>query len=249
MTTKMMQPAIPAAKNVLGREVLYRFLMRWPMWNSFHCVWLQVHGRLPQPNDGPLICYLNHPTWWDAYMAMIVDMVILQRRFDTYAMMEELPAYRFFRWCGAFSIDRTNPREVMRSIGYVSHLLSERPGRATIIFPQGEIAPNDQRPLVLHAGLAHIVKRVGYVVLCPVALRYEFRGEERPEVFIRFGPMHRATAPVDVQALTEDVRQRLTHSADALRDAVIANDTSAFCVLLRGRPSVNRVFDMVVGRK
>jgi 1-acyl-sn-glycerol-3-phosphate acyltransferase len=130
-------------------------------------------------------------------------------------------------------------------VAYASHLLREKPGRAFYIFPQGAITPNDRRPLELYTGAAHIVRRVGGAVLCPVALRYEFRGEQRPEALIRFGPLHNAAPPLDVDELTDEMTRRLTASADALRAAIIAADTRDFRVLLRGRPGINRVFDQM----
>jgi hypothetical protein len=39
--------------------------------------------------------------------------------------------------------------------------------------------------------------------------------------------------------------RRLTTSADVLRDTILADDTSDFRVLLRGRPGINRVFDQM----
>lgn len=238
------QPAIPAAKNWPGDAATYYLLIRPAVWQSFHCVWLQVFGRLPRREDGPVIFYLNHPSWWDGYMAALVNREVLHHRFAGYVMMEEqqLRVYRFMTWSGAFSVDRHNPREAARSVAYISHLLRERPGRALYIFPQGELTPNDRRPIVTYPGIAHIVRRVGCATLCPIVLRYEFRGEQRPEAFIRLGPLHRATAPVDVQALTQEITQRLTTGADALRAAIIADDVSNFCVLLRGRPGVDRMF-------
>lgn len=243
-TERISQPAIPAAKNRLGDAMIYYFLVRPAVWNSFDRVWFQVFGRLPDHRDGPLIFYLNHPSWWDGYMAAVINRAIVQRRFAGYVMMEEqqLRVYRFMTWSGAFSVERHNPREATRSVEYISRLLREQCQRALYIFPQGELIPNDRRPIAMYPGVAHIVKRVGSVTLCPIALRYEFRGEQRPEAFIRFGPMHRACAPVDVRALTEEIGQRLTASADALRDAIVANDVQNFSVLLAGRPGIDRMF-------
>jgi 1-acyl-sn-glycerol-3-phosphate acyltransferase len=206
---------------------------------------VQIVGKLPDRSDAPLICYFNHPGWWDVYASVLVDRHILRRRFRSYGMMEEpqLRAYRFFTWCGGFSINRHNPREAARSVAYISRLLREQHGSALYMFPQGTITPNDQRPLVIYPGMAHIVSRAGGATLYPVALRYEFRGAQRPEAFIRLGPVHRADAPVDIPALTDEIYRRLTASVDALRDAVVADDMSTFRVLLRGRPGIDRLFD------
>ena len=244
-------PAIPAARNWWYNQLLYLFMVRWSVWNSFDRVWVQIAGRLPRPDDGPLLCYMNHVSWWDGYMIGIVNQKILGHRFAAYIMMEEkqLKHYRFMTRAGAFSVHRQNKREAARSVAYISRILAERGGRALYMFPQGEIVPNDRRPIAAYTGLAHVVRRVPNVLLYPVALRYEFRGEERPEIFIRLGPAHRASTPVDIAALTQEVEQRLAASADALREAVVADDMGQFCPLLRGRPSINRLFDRVLGHK
>ncbi|MBC8076789.1 MAG: lysophospholipid acyltransferase family protein [Chloroflexales bacterium] len=241
-------PTIPAAKTALGDELIYRALVRWSLWNGFERVSAAVRGALPQ--HGPLIVYLNHPGWWDGYMCFLIARKLLRQRFDGYIMMEEpqLRAYRFFSWCGAFSIDRSSPRAAARSVAYISRVLRERRERALYIFPQGEIAPNDRRPLTIFSGLAHIVRRVGGATLLPVALRYEFRGEQRPEAFMLLGPAHRAEANCDVRALNRSVAARLTESVDTLRDLVLAEQLAGFQTLVRGRPGVNRVFDGVFGQ-
>ncbi len=243
--TAQVTPAIPAAKNLLGDEAIYYLLGRPALWNFFSRIWVQTIGPLPRPSDGPLIFYLNHASWWDGYMMMLTHRAILHRRFESYLMMEEkqLRAYRFFTWCGAFSINRHNPADVEATMTYISRLLRERRDRALYIFPQGRIVHNDLRPIVTYPGVANIAERVGDVALCPVIYRYEFRGEQRPEAFIRMGPFHRAQAPYNAQALQSEITQRLTASADALRDAVIAGDTSNFAVLMHGRPGIDRLFD------
>lgn len=243
-------PAIPAARNRLGYAAIYWLLVRPAIWNSFDRVWVQILGRLPRLEDGPLICYCNHPGWWDMYMCALVDRRLLGFRFETYGMMEDkqLRAYRFFTWAGAFSVSRSDRREASRSMAYISRVLAEKPGRALFIFPQGTLTPNDRRPLVMYPGLARIAQRLNGAMLCPLTFRYEFRGEQRPDAFIRLGPIHRAAPPIDLPTLTEEVGQRLTASADALREAVLADDMSNFRVLLRGRPGVNRVFDQVQRR-
>jgi 1-acyl-sn-glycerol-3-phosphate acyltransferase len=188
---------------------------------------------------------MNHSSWWDGYMIGVVNQTILRHRFKAYIMMEEqqLRSYRFFTCSGAFSIHRQDRREAATSVAYISRILNERANRALYMFPQGEIVPNDRRPLLTFTGLAHVAKRVEHAILCPVGVRYEFRGEQRPEIFIRLGPIHRASTPVDVHTLTRDITQRLTTSVDALRNAVVADDVSGFSTLLRGRPGINRVLD------
>lgn len=242
-------PELPAAKNRFADEIIYRCLIRYPLWNFFERVRVQIHGPLPQASDGPLITYLTHPSWWDGHMCFLIDRLLLRHRFDSYLMMEDrqLRAYRFFTWCGAFSVSRSDPEAANRSVRYISRLFNERRGRNMYIFPQGKITPSDRRPIEAFPGAARVAEQVGQAMLLPVALRYEFRGEQRPEALMRIGPAHSVTAPIDVPALTAEIAQRLTASADALRDEAINGRFESYTTLLQGRPGVNRVFDTVLG--
>ena len=241
-------PAIPARRSRLGKGLIYRALVLPACWNMFSRVWLHIAGPLPHPSEGPLVAYMNHPGWWDGYMAFLLDKLVLRERFASYIMMEEqqLRAYRFFTLCGAFSVGR-RPGEAERSVGYVSRLLRERRDRMLWIMPQGRIAPNDRRPLHVFPGAARVALRSG-ALLWPVALRYEFRGEQRPEAFIRAGPIHRPPPGMDEHALTEEVGAYLTAAADALRDEVNAERLEGYRALLHGRPGVNRLFDAFTRR-
>jgi 1-acyl-sn-glycerol-3-phosphate acyltransferase len=242
-------PAIPARRNWLGDRIIYWALVRWGVWSHFDRVWLKAVGPLPHPADGPLIVYLNHPSWWDGYICFLLNRLVLRDRFEGFLMMEEpeLRRYRFFTWAGCFSVDRHDTRSAARSVAYIGRQLAARRRRSLYIFPQGAIAPNDRRPLAIYPGIAHIARRAGGATLWPVALRSEFRGEQRPEAFIRAGPPHHAPAGADPRAVVSEVEQRLAGAADALRDEVVGDRLAEYRTLLRGRAGVNRVFDTLRG--
>lgn len=172
-------------------------------------------------------------------------------RCESYIMMEEaqLARYGFFRFCGAFGVDRHDPRAGLRSVAYAADLLRQSPWRVVWIFPQGEITPNDRRPLATFRGAAHIAKRVagaGSTIRCiPMALRFEFRREQRPEALIRLGPAHIVAGQPDVKALQCEMDQRLQREMDALREDTASGASDDYQTILRGRPSVNVVWDRV----
>lgn len=242
------RPAIPAAKNWLGDELLYRLFARRSVRRQFDRVWLQVLGPLPDPKySGPLILYLNHSSWWDGYMMYLIHRVVLRGRYDVHLLMEEkqLRSYRFFTWSGAFSVNRHDPEDALRAQRYAARLLRARPNRALFIFPQGKIVPNDQRPLVTYPGIARIVALAGEVTLCPVALRYEFLGQQWPHAFIRIGPAHRPANPQDQAATLAEITSRLTAAVDALRDDVVGQRMDRFAPLLQGRRGIDKTWDAV----
>ena len=170
----------------------------------------------------PLIIYANHSSWWDGLVAFEISRLA---GLDAYVMMEQrqLEKLFLFRLLGAFSVVRENPREAVRSIHYAAELLKEKPQRTLWIFPQGEILPNDLRPLKLYRGLSRIIEKSGPCLVASLAMRYEFRGHFKPEVFVKIGEPEALISDRSFSAriYTDRCAQNLTASLDRLRDDVI----------------------------
>ena len=106
------------------------------------------------------------------------------------------------------------------------------------IFPQGEIETNDARPLTFQPGIRALVRRTGRVRVVPVAFRYDFWQDERPEALIRFGEAARVDR-LDLPHLIPTFECRLTEELDALRVDPIAQNAGAFVPLVEGKPSIS----------
>jgi len=134
----------------------------------------------------PLIVYANHSGWWDGLVAFQISQAA---QLDSFVMMEEKHLNRFFpfRRLGAFSVIREKPREALKSIEYSASLLKKNPNRTLWIFPQGEILPNDLRPIIFYNGLSKIIVKTGKCFALSLAIRYEFTGEYKPEIFVKIG--------------------------------------------------------------
>lgn len=225
----------------------------WPRWAvhrmvigkikaGFHAVRAQGLDELRAALDADprgTIILANHSNWWDLFLAHFLNETI---PVDGYGMMEHfnLRRFGFFRRIGAFSVDRTDPAAVRQSLDYTLKLL-ERPRAAVWIFPQGRIVPNDARPITFQAGLRVLLARAGRLRVLPVALRYEFWQDERPEALVRFGKpawIERETR----RTVLEDWQHRLTDELDALRADALCQDAGRFQTLLTGKTSVNDRF-------
>lgn len=185
---------------------------------------------------GGTLFLANHSCWWDLFLAHIVNEAI---PVDGYGMMEHanLARFGFFRRIGAFSVDRADPKSVRASLQYASELLNgSRTG--VWLFPQGRIETNDVRPLVFQPGFRALVRRTGRIRVVPVALRYEFWQDERPEALVRFGEptwVDRANLP----DLIPTWERRLADELDALKADSLAQDAGRFASLFEGRRSVS----------
>lgn len=190
----------------------------------------------------PIIVYGNHSSWWDGLIEYYLSRRVL--RLEPYLMMDEeqMSKYRFFRWIGAFSVNRTVPREAAVSLRYAMNVFA-KPQRVLWIYPQGVMRPNESRPLNFYPGIGRIAKGVGKVQLVPIAHRYEFIKEQRPDAFISFGAPQLVERVEDHESLTRDLERRLILLLEELKQIIAEERFDGFATLLRGRTSTNVAYD------
>ena len=246
------EPRIPAQHSTLGAALVYHGLIRPATKRMFRSVWLDQSwtatvAAFNWDSSAPVLCYATHPSWWDGYLAAELFRNVFPR--TGFLMMEEaqLRRYFFFRWQGCFSVDRDDPREGLRAIRYAAHLLRSTVKPLVWIFPQGEIQPGDRRPLVLYSGAAEIAIRAAGVWCVPVALRYEFGGEQHPEALIKLGYPRWVAGSEKRLALQTVFEDELTRTADALRDMWNTGNLAPMQSILTGKVSTNRIFDQLLG--
>lgn len=173
----------------------------------------------------PSLIYCNHSSWWDGLAAFEISQTA---SLDSFVMMEEkqLKNLQLFRRLGAFSVIRENPRKAVESVNYAIKLLKEKPDRALWIFPQGEILPNDARPLKFYNGVSRIIEKTKKCAVVPLAMRYEFLGAYKPEVFVKIGQAEiiEADGEFDAKKLTARLENTLTITLDSLKRDVAGQD-------------------------
>ena len=173
----------------------------------------------PHPGQ-PTIFASNHCGWWDGFVARLVMEKLLG--YDGFVPMEAKNLRRFptMTRLGAFGLDRDNPRAAMGALKWASETLTAKERRALWIFSQGELLPQDTRPLVIEGGTAWVAERIGARIV-PVAIRYEMRDLPNPEVFISLGE------PIQPTGQRRETTQALETSLGALVNALrddVAND-------------------------
>ncbi len=198
-----------------------------------------------EADSSGVVLLANHSSWWDLFYVHFLNQTI---PLDGYGMMEHfnLTRFGFFRRIGAYSVDRTDPASVRESMDYTIELLA-RPRAGVWIFPQGSILGNDVRPIEFQGGLRVLLKRAKRLRVVPVAFRYEFWQDERPEALVRFGEPTWVDA-TERRSLIESWQQRLTAEIDALKADSLAQDASRFRVLLEGKGSINESFARIRAR-
>lgn len=231
---------IESAFSAMNRSMLRR---------AFHSI--RVEGRehvLRLDRDRPMIIFANHSSWWDGLIEFYLSHEVFE--VDSYLIMDEeqLVRYRFFRWIGAFSVNRQNPRDAIRSLQYAAALF-DRPNRLLWIYPQGVMRPNDARPLRFEQGVVRIARLLNNSQLVPLVHRYEFVKDQRPDAFLSFGPEISIPADTDPKTATQSLEAVLTGHLDRLRTSIAGERFDQFEVILQGKRSTSATYDSVRGLK
>lgn len=148
---------------------------------QFHSVYWQGSETYPSP----AIYIANHTSWWDGLLYFhlrhtVIDKVI-------YIMMHEkgLQTYWYFKWIGAYSVNKSSRRDVVEALAYSKQLLQQK--KSIWIFPQGDEFHQEKRPLQLEAGVGHLASQVPNVPIIPLTIYYWFGHQKKAAVAIRGG--------------------------------------------------------------
>jgi 1-acyl-sn-glycerol-3-phosphate acyltransferase len=231
---------ITAQKDPFWDMVLYHGYLRWSLRRSFHAIHARGLEHLQElPASAPVIACANHSNWWDGLAVFFLTR--FQPRKAFYCMMEEaqLKHYRFFTWLGAFSVDPTNSLRAAAAVRYSLNLLKQ-PRTMLWIFPQGRQAPAGE-PVSVRAGASFLCARVPHAQVLPVAFRYVFLREQRPEMLIGIGAPMPALEVNDAR-----IEAALRTLCAELDEAVRAEDVSGFQYLMRPGLSVNKWWEGLV---
>ncbi len=211
---------------------------------NFHALRLSRRGKPTIPADGPLIVVLNHPSWWDPLVGLLLSELFPGWRH--YAPMESsaLGRYRLMERLGFFPIDPGTASGARAFLRRAEELLAQ-PRTALWITAQGQFADPRERSVKLRAGVAHLARRLERGTILPLALEYPFWSERCPEALAHFGePIHiEAGREQTVESWLEQIEGGLTEAQDALAVLAQQRQAEAFETLIGGKSGVGGVYD------
>ena len=168
------------------------FLVRWfSGWvrgylkKHFHAVRLARGTQPDVPADVPLVVVLNHPSWWDPLLGIVLAGLFSVRTHYVPMDARMLDRYRLFKWLGFYGVEQ-GPRGATAFLRTTAALLA-RPNSAVWITAQGRFTDPRTRPPGLRPGIGHLARRLPRGVVVPLALEYPFWEERLPEALARFG--------------------------------------------------------------
>lgn len=197
----------------------------------FHAFRIATHTRPALAglanHAGPVIVVMNHSSWWDPLVALMLGHELCPARTGCAPMdARELAKFGILKKLGIFGIDPDDARSLPAMARYVQDQFA-RDSRATLwITPQGRFM-DAREPIVLRPGAAAIAARAKDVRVISLAIEFAFWVDQKPEVFTRLAVVPAPAAPSTAHwhsAMT----QAMQANADALAQLVRARDAAAF---------------------
>jgi 1-acyl-sn-glycerol-3-phosphate acyltransferase len=188
--------------------------------------------RSPAVPSGPVLVVMNHPSWWDPLVGLLLADRLGSRAHAVPWDAAALRRYALFSRMGAFPVGPGF--EGVATFLVAGRAVLARDDAALWVTAQGRFADARERPPGLRPGVGHLACAMQRGVVLPLALEYAFWDEPRPQAFARFGEPIAARdpgrAPVDgtASAWTARLEAALTETQDALAMDVRARDPSRF---------------------
>ncbi len=229
---------IAANKNDILDAFLFVYF-RWLTRRAFHTIAARGLENLRQlPADRPILLFSNHTNWWDGLVTYLLTRQMSHKA--VYLMMEEkqLKHYRFFTWLGAFSVDLSNPLRSAASLRYAQRLM-QRNESAIWIFPQGKLC-RPTEPFEVKPGTDYLAKNSPHALLVPVAMRYEFFREDRPNVLVEIGKPFPA-----VECDEKRIVHECTEVFNRVDRAALEQDLAGFRALFSPRLTINKRWEWI----
>lgn len=241
--TRSIQAAAPIVSSWTLRAFewyVHRYLRA-----NFDSVLLDRGGVSPIRIDAerPLIVYLNHASWWDPLIGlMIARTQFCQRQHFAPIDAKALEQFRFFSRLGFFGIEQ-HTRAGAAQFWSVSTAILRSPSAALWITPQAAFADPRIRPVRLAPGLAKLASRIDGVIILPMAIEYPFWNERLPVALVRFGDPLISDCAISSDDWQVRLSSALEETQDELAAFAVSRDFARGTFVVRGRRRVSMFYD------
>lgn len=224
---------------------LFRWYARRYVRQHFHAVRLSRSGSpFPPTSPEPLLIVLNHPSWWDPMIGIVLSSLMTER--DHFAAIDAVAVnrYRFFKKLGFVGVDTQTIRGAAEFVRAGTTILSQ-PRCVFWVTAQGRFTDVRERPLGIQSGVAHLAARLSEGCILPMALEYPFWTERTPEALVRIGhSLHiKDHAGLSARNWLALIEEAMTQNLDQLNAEAISRDPARFTTLLSGRAGVGGMYD------
>jgi len=208
-------------------------------------------------HPGPAMALMNHPSWWDPLVGVVLaDRFTPSRRPSAPMDVEQLRRFGFFRRLGLFGIDPQDPRGAEAMVDHVLTLFQSATRPTLWITPQGRFT-DAREPIRLRAGSALVAASCANPAVVAVAVEYVFWQDQRPEILVAAERVDLTEEAQRGDGIARPSRRRLAlrwhrametgmaSAARRLARAAIGRDPALFHTLIGGASGrINPIYDL-----
>ncbi len=202
--------------------------------------------RSLEAHDGPAIVAMNHASWWDPLVGLVLARMFAPTRVLASPIeAEQLAKFRFMRRLGLFGIEPEHPGAMDAFVSHGVHLFDREPRTLLGLTPQGLFT--DVRPSVrLRPGAGALAARLDGVRVAAATCEYVFWADRKPELLIHARPCREPTLH-STAGWTRALTETMELGRQELAALSIERDRSAFEPLFgRAGASVHPVYDLLL---
>jgi 1-acyl-sn-glycerol-3-phosphate acyltransferase len=250
MKTRLQAVAVDTTREFSPR-LLHFFMMylEWYVPRHFHSLRVANAERFPA-DARPLIACINHASWWDPLIILMLAKHLAPARIAFAPMeAEALSHYGFFRKIGAFAVDNTSPRAGGQFLRQAKQVLSQ-PKAILWTTPEGRFTDVRQRPIDWKLGTASLTRELGRrggdCTVVPVAIEYTFWDERLPEVLCSIGePLFFPASDHQTTAVrNRQLQEAMTATQNELASRAMKRDGALFTSIFSGSAGVGATYDL-----
>lgn len=210
---------------------------------NFNAVRVAGREHVQQLPPGPIVCFINHPGWWDPMTGVLItDRLFPERRFFAPIDGEALSRYPILNRLGFYPVSQASAASAKQFLQH-SRALLKSPNTMLWLTPTGKFS-DVRRSDSFMSGLSSLVDRNYTGTLLAMAIEYTFWNERYPELLVEFAP------PIDCSALPADRAERtrlleacLAGTQSSLAKRAIARDPAAFSTFSIGNAGIGGLYD------
>lgn len=211
--------------------------------NNFNAVRVAGRNHLADLPAAPIVCFINHPGWWDPMTGVLMtDRLFPGRAFAAPMDADALQSYPILERLGFFGVQRDSAggaRDFLRT----SRTLLKNPQTILWLTPAGKFH-DVRQPAPFMPGLSRLVDPEFHGTVLPMAIEYTFWNERLPELLVQFGsPVNCASLPEDRDGRTRAFETALATTQSSLAELAIARDPAHFATLAMGRAGIGGFYD------
>lgn len=220
------------------RRYVRRFVRK-----NFNAVRVAGQSEISGLTAGPVVCFINHPGWWDPMTGVLMtDLFFPDRRFAAPMDAAALRSYPILERLGFFAVERETAGGV-KDFLRTSRELLKNPQTILWMTPAGKFH-DIRQPAAFMNGLSHLIDPTFNGAVIPMAIEYTFWNERFPELLVEFGSaLDCQLLPSDRDLRTQELEHALARTQASLATRAIARDPAGFTTLATGRAGVGGLYD------